>query len=118
MTGYFSVTLYLNDFSIGNVYIADFYNHRIRKVTASTGIITTVAGTGIQTYSGDNGQATSAGLNLPSGVGLDSSGNVYIVDTYNNRIRKVTVSIGIITPTQARGQLAIVVITEQLLPRR
>ncbi len=56
------------------MYIADWYNQRIRKVTVSTGIITTIAGTGTATYSGDNGQATAAALNFPYGVALDSSG--------------------------------------------
>jgi hypothetical protein len=56
------------------VYIADSTNHRIRKVTASTGIISTVAGTGTSSYSGDNGQATSATLYRPHSVALDSSG--------------------------------------------
>ena len=59
---------------IGNVYIADVYNHRIRKVTVSTGIITTIAGTGSAAYSGDNVQATSAALYDPYGVALDASG--------------------------------------------
>ena len=60
---------------LGNVYIADFGNNRIRKVTVSTGIITTVAGTGTYDYSGDGGAATSAALNYPYGVALDSAGN-------------------------------------------
>ncbi len=60
--------------SLGNVYIADSGNNCIRKVTASTGIITTIAGTGASTYSGDGGAATSAGLYDPLGVALDSSG--------------------------------------------
>ena len=60
---------------LGNVYIADTYNHRIRKVTISTGIITTVAGTGSTTFSGDGGAATSAGLFYPYGVSLDSTGS-------------------------------------------
>jgi hypothetical protein len=60
---------------LGNVYIADTYNHRIRKVTISTGIITTIAGTGTGSYSGDNGPATSATLNTPTGVALDSAGS-------------------------------------------
>ena len=60
---------------LGNVYIADSGYNRVRKVTASTGIITTIAGTGTTTYSGDNGPATSAALNFPSGVSLDASGN-------------------------------------------
>ena len=56
------------------MYIADTYNYRIRKVTVSTGIITTIAGTGTGSYSGDGGAATSAALYYPSGVALDSSG--------------------------------------------
>jgi hypothetical protein len=56
------------------VYITDAYNNRIRKVTISTGIIITIAGTGTTTYSGDNGPATSATLNFPFGVSLDSAG--------------------------------------------
>ena len=59
---------------LGNVYIADRYNQRIRKVTASTGIITTYAGTGTTSYSGDNGPATSAELSYPYGVTVDTSG--------------------------------------------
>ena len=60
---------------LGNVYISDLYNHRIRKVTVSTGIITTYAGTGTTTYSGDGGAATSATLYYTRGIALDSSGN-------------------------------------------
>ena len=62
--------------NIGNVYIADSYNSRIRKVTVSTGIISTIAGTGASSYSGDNGAATSATLNYPAGVALDASGRI------------------------------------------
>ena len=67
--------------NIGNVYIADLWNHRIRKVTVSTGIITSIAGSGgtgstSGSYSGDNGAATSAGLNFPAGVALDASGRI------------------------------------------
>ena len=57
------------------MYITDTFNHRIRKVTVSTGIITTIAGTGATSYSGDNGAATSATLYVPQGVALDSAGN-------------------------------------------
>ena len=57
------------------MYIADYGNNRIRKVTVSTGIISTIAGTGSGSYSGDNGPATSATLNGPSDVALDSAGN-------------------------------------------
>ncbi len=59
---------------LGNYYIADWGNHRVRKVTVSTGIIITYAGTGTASYSGDNGPATSAALNGPYGVTLDSAG--------------------------------------------
>ena len=62
--------------NIGNVYIADMENDRIRKVTVSTGIITTIAGTGSASYSGDNGAATSATLNGPHGVAVDTSGGI------------------------------------------
>ena len=60
------------------MYIADYNNYRIRKVTVSTGIITTIAGTGTDSYSGDNGPATSAAFYYPMGVALDSAGNSLI----------------------------------------
>ncbi len=85
----------------GNLYIADG-NHRIRKVDASTGNISTVAGTGVQGFSGDNGPATSAQFNWPSGVAVDASGNLYIADG-NNRIRKVDAATGIITTVAGTG---------------
>ena len=62
--------------NIGNVYIADQNNYRIRKVTVSTGLITTIAGTGSGSYSGDNVAATSATLNNPFGVAVDASGRI------------------------------------------
>ena len=62
--------------NIGNVYISDTFNHHIRKVTVSTGIITAIAGTYSDTYSGDNGAATSAGLYSPQGVAVDASGRI------------------------------------------
>ena len=61
--------------NIGNVYIADEYNHRIRKV--STGIITTIAGTGSSTFSGDGGAATSATLYRPRAIYFDSAGSAH-----------------------------------------
>jgi trimeric autotransporter adhesin len=81
----------------GNLYIADTNNHRIRLVTKSTGIITTVAGIGSYGYSGDGGPATQAQLNFPQSTAVDSSGKIYIADFNNNRIRLVTKSTGIIT---------------------
>ena len=83
--------------SSGNLYIGDTGNHRIRKVAVSTGVITTIVGTGGVGYSGDNAVATSATIYYPQGVAVDTSGNIYIADQYNNRIRKVTISTGIIS---------------------
>jgi sugar lactone lactonase YvrE len=74
----------------GNIYIADMGNHVIRKITASTGIITNIAGIGILGFSGDNGQATSAQLYSPFDISVDLSGNLIILDTGNYRIRKIT----------------------------
>lgn len=87
----------------GDLYIADTGNHRIRKLTLSTGIITTVAGNGIADFLGDNGLATSAALSLPSAVAFDSSGNLYIADAGNNRIRKITAATGVITTIAGNG---------------
>jgi sugar lactone lactonase YvrE len=87
----------------GNIYVADTANSRIRKITVSTGIITTIAGTGGGDYSGDGGEATSAALYYPYDVELDVSGNVYIADYLNNRIRKVTISTGIISTIAGTG---------------
>ncbi len=72
----------------GNLYIADTGNNRIRKVDAR-GIITTIAG-GANGFSGDNGPATAAQLSLPESLAIDAGGNIYIADTGNNRIRKVS----------------------------
>jgi trimeric autotransporter adhesin len=85
----------------GNLFIADTYNNRIRKVTPA-GIISTVAGNGNSGYGGDSGQATAAQLSNPSGVAVDYSGNLFIADTYNNRIRKVTPA-GIISTVAGNG---------------
>jgi sugar lactone lactonase YvrE len=74
--------------SAGSLYIADWGNNRIRKV--SNGTITTVAGNGTQGFSGDNGPATSTQLNRPAGIAVDPAGNLYIADTGNNRIRQVS----------------------------
>ncbi len=88
----------------GNLYIADYYNNRIRKVDAANQKITTVAGTGTAGYSGDCGQATSAKLNWPEDVSVDASGNIYITDTWNTpRIRKVDGTTGIITTVAGNG---------------
>jgi len=85
----------------GNLFIADTSNHRIRKVSSS-GIITTVAGNGSQGFSGDGGPAINAQLSGPSGVAVDSAGNLFMTDFYNFRIRKVSSS-GIITTVAGNG---------------
>ena len=87
----------------GNVYIADTFNHRIRKVDP-LGIITTIAGTGDFGFGGDDGPATRARLRFPRGVAVDGAGNVYIADTDNHRIRKVDSS-GTMTTFAGNGNL-------------
>ncbi len=86
----------------GNLYIADTSNNRVRKVVAASGAISTIAGNGTNNFSGDGGPATSAQMNSPFGVTQDSSGNLYISDSGNNRIRKVTTS-GIISTFAGNG---------------
>ncbi len=85
----------------GNLYISDQRNNCIRKVNTS-GIISTIAGTGIAGYSGDGGLATAAQINTPGGVFVDASGNVYFADGLNNRIRKINTS-GIISTIAGNG---------------
>ena len=85
----------------GNVYIADDYNSRIRKVNTS-GIITTIAGTGVNGYSGDNGPSTAAEINDPHGIAVDAIGNVYICDELNSRVRIINI-MGIITTIAGTG---------------
>ena len=89
--------------SAGNLYIADSNNHRIRKVSID-GIMTTVAGTGFAGYSGDGGGALAAQLDQPSGIAVDSAGNLYIADTYNNVIRQVSAG-GTITTVAGNGTI-------------
>jgi len=89
--------------SAGNLYIADCNNHVVRKVTASTGVITTIAGNGTYGFSGDGGPAVFAQLFEPKGVAVDAAGNVYISDTLNNRVRMVAASTGIINTVVGTG---------------
>ena len=87
----------------GNIFIADYNNSRIRKVDAATGNITTIAGTGINGFSGDGGPAINARLSKPAGVFLDSAGNLFIADAGGNRIRKIDASSGDITTIAGTG---------------
>ncbi|KAG2374636.1 hypothetical protein C9374_010655 [Naegleria lovaniensis] len=95
--GPYSVFVSSND----EVYIADNYNHRIRKIMKN-GMITTIAGTGIEGYNGDNQLATNAQLYRPYSVFVSSNDEVYIADTYNNRIRKIMKN-GMITTIAGNG---------------
>ena len=81
----------------GNLFMADSINEVIRRVDATTGVITTVAGKNRVGFSGDGGPATSASLSSPAGLAVDSSGNLYISDSDNNRVRRVNHQTGIIT---------------------
>ena len=93
------------DSSSSDVYFSDSSNFRIRKITKSTGIITTVAGTGVSGYSGDAGLATAAKIGTVLGLALDSSsGNIYIADSGNYVIRMITKSTGIISTVAGTGK--------------
>ena len=79
----------------GDLFIADYGNSTIREVSLASGLITTAAGNGSPSYSGDGGPATAAELNSPSGVAVDSSGDLFIADTHSNRVREVLPGIGV-----------------------
>ena len=81
----------------GDLFILDAGNNRIREVNAATHVITTVAGNGFSVFSGDGSAATSASLDSPQGIAVDAAGNLFIADTYNNRIREVNATTHVIT---------------------
>jgi len=87
----------------GDLYIADTGNHAIRRVSAATGIIATVAGSGAPGSSGDGGDATAARLSLPRGVVAAANGDLYIADAGNNKVRRVAEATGIITTIAGTG---------------
>ena len=87
----------------GNLYITEFTGDRVRKVSAATGAISTVAGDGIGGYTGDGGQAVNAELDSPKAVAVDASGNLYIADSVNNVVRRVTPSGAISTAVGTGG---------------
>ena len=84
----------------GNIYIADWGNNRLRKISGSN--ITTAAGNGLTSYSGDSGMAVQAQLNAPNGVAVDAAGNLYVADTLNNAVRQITPK-GVITTFAGTG---------------
>ncbi len=88
----------------GHVYIADTGTHRIRRVDAVTGLVTTAAGTGESGFAGDGGPASEARLDRPQGVAVDEAGNVYVGDTGNRRIRRIDAATGIITTIAGNGE--------------
>src|SRR5580704_14571850 len=87
----------------GNLYFADFQNQRIREVSAATGLISTIAGTGTAGYNGDGIAAKSAELNYPDAVAVDAAGDVFIAEAQNNRVREVNASTGLISTVAGTG---------------
>jgi DNA-binding beta-propeller fold protein YncE len=88
----------------GDVYVADARHHRVSRIVPSTGTITPVAGSGSAGFAGDGGPAASAALNAPGAVAVSPSGDVYIADTLNNRIRVVSSATGLIATIAGDGQ--------------
>ncbi len=89
----------------GNLLIADSINGAIRKVNMTTGVITTIAGTGVMGYSGDGGPATLAKMAEPQGMDFDSNGNLYVTDSDNHVVRKINMTTGIITTFAGTGSI-------------
>jgi sugar lactone lactonase YvrE len=88
----------------GNLFISDSGNERIRKVDLTTGIISTVAGTGVTGFSGDGIEATKTELSNPLGLAFNNEGDLFVVDRGNNRVRKINISTGIITTIAGTGE--------------
>jgi len=107
---------------VGNVFIADAGNNRIRELhastTASRATITTVAGNGASGFAGDGGPATGAKLNGPQGLAVDAHGNLFIADTGNGRVREVRASTGIITTVAGPAGAACWAMAGRLSARR
>jgi DNA-binding beta-propeller fold protein YncE len=90
----------------GNLYFSDTFNHRIRRVDGSSGIISTVAGNGTRGYAGDGGPAMAAAFNEPYGITIDRSGNIYVADRHNHRVRRIDGRSGIVTTHAGNGTAA------------
>jgi DNA-binding beta-propeller fold protein YncE len=87
----------------GNLYFSDTFNHRIRRIEARTGIITTVAGNGSAGYSGDGGPAPQAAFDEPYGIAVDRSGNIFVADRHNHCVRRIDASSGVVTTVAGNG---------------
>ncbi|MGH7047524.1 MAG: hypothetical protein ACREE2_14175 [Stellaceae bacterium] len=88
----------------GNLYFADTFNHRIRRVDARTATIFTVAGNGEAGYRGDGGPATAAAFNEPYGIAVDRTGNIYVADRHNHCVRRIDGTSGIVTTCAGNGR--------------
>jgi len=91
----------------GDLFIADSYNNRVRRIDHRTGLISTVAGTGERGFSGDGGPATLARLHFPEGIAVDKEGNLFVSDTVNRRIRRVDAHTGIIATYAGTGETGV-----------
>src|SRR5437764_1378311 len=90
----------------GNLYFSDTFNHRIRRVDARSGVITTIAGNGEAGFGGDGGPAARASLNEPYGIAIDTPGNIFVADRLNRRVRRVDAANGTITTLAGTGEAA------------
>ena len=90
----------------GNLCFSDTFNHRIRRVDARSGVITTIAGNGEPGYSGDGGPAMRASLNEPYGIAIDRAGNIFVADRLNRRVRRIDAANGTITTLAGTGEPA------------
>ena len=86
----------------GNIIFSDSFNNRVRKIAISTGLITTIAGTGACSYSGDGGKATAATLCRPQGLAIDTTGNIYVADSVNSVVREIGIN-GFISTVAGTG---------------
>lgn len=91
----------------GDLYIADSYNNRVRRIDRRTGLISTVAGTGERGWSGDGGPATRADLHFPEGIAVDAGGNLFVSDTVNRQIRRVDARTGVISHYAGIGEVGV-----------
>jgi sugar lactone lactonase YvrE len=90
----------------GNLFFSDTFNHRIRRVDARSGVITTIAGNGEAGYGGDGGPAVRASLNEPYGIAIDRAGNIFVADRLNRRIRRIDAANGSITTLAGTDEAA------------